>query len=249
MSCLFWGLVACAQPSEHEELMQLSRTLGRTATTFDKFLTRAGSDDARSQNLIGHMLFFGEGVERDRELAYIWFEMAAENGDHLGARNLAFMKAMRAGGPIKSIVPHFSVELSNDMSAKNLQSGSSITPLTMMNTQAGGNQPEDQQLKRGAAIYARFCSGCHGLNGIAAYIGSPSFALAERLGKTDPELLDSIRGGMGVMPGWEDKLPDGDLVDVLAYVRTIPRQYEIGIAQSLRSVPQRFFMFGPMRTR
>jgi hypothetical protein len=62
-----------------------------------------------------------------------------------------------------------------------------------------------------------FCAGCHGLNGIAGYVGAPSFALGERMEKSDRELMGSITGGHEVMPEWGDKLPDGLLIEALRF--------------------------------
>jgi mono/diheme cytochrome c family protein len=100
--------------------------------------------------------------------------------------------------------------------------------------------------ERGEATYTMFCAGCHGLNGIAAYIGSPSFALGERLQKPDATLLYSIYQGKGVMPSWGDKLSEDRLLDVLAFVRSLQRHYENGLAEGIRRAPGRYFLFGPM---
>ena len=44
----------------------------------------------------------------------------------------------------------------------------------------------------GEKLYITFCAGCHGFNDIAYYVNSPSFALGERLQKSDHELQKSI---------------------------------------------------------
>jgi hypothetical protein len=64
--------------------------------------------------------------------------------------------------------------------------------------------------------------------------------------KPDAVLLRSIYQGTGVMPSWGDKFPEARLLDLLAFVRTLERQYQNGIAEGIRGAPGRFFLFGPM---
>ncbi len=98
----------------------------------------------------------------------------------------------------------------------------------------------------GEQTYVTFCAGCHGLNGIAAYAGAPSFALGDRMEKKDADLLHTIIHGHGVMPTWGSKLSEQSLANALRFIRTLPRQYENGIVQSLRAAPAFYFLFGPM---
>ncbi len=100
----------------------------------------------------------------------------------------------------------------------------------------------------GEELYARFCAGCHGFNGIARYVYSPSFALGQTLEKSDSELMRSLLRGKGEMPNWDDKLSRDELEDVLRFVRTLPSRYELGIRQALRAAPARYFLFGPMKS-
>ena len=102
---------------------------------------------------------------------------------------------------------------------------------------------------RGERAYATFCGGCHGINGIAAYENSPSFAFGERLEKADAALMRSIRDGLQEMPGWEGKLAVNELRDILAFVRTLPARYDRGIAEPLRGAPAYVYLFGPMEER
>ena len=89
----------------------------------------------------------------------------------------------------------------------------------------------------------RFCAGCHGFNGIAYYVNSPSFALGERLIKDDVELERSIRSGTGLMPGWGALLSHEEIRDILRFVRTLPIAFETGIANDLNDPPPLFFHF------
>lgn len=108
----------------------------------------------------------------------------------------------------------------------------------------GGEEARDPE-----RLYTRFCGGCHGFNGIAAYENSPSFAFGERLEKPDATLLRSLLNGMQEMPGWEGKLPTQDLRAILAFVRTLPGRYDAGIVEPLRSAPEYVYLFGPMEAR
>ena len=93
-------------------------------------------------------------------------------------------------------------------------------------------------------IYLRFCGGCHGFNGIAWYVNSPSFALNERLHKSDAELAHSIRQGMGVMPSWEYLLKPTQIEALVGFIRTLAARYESGIVSDLHR-PEQFLRFRP----
>jgi mono/diheme cytochrome c family protein len=102
---------------------------------------------------------------------------------------------------------------------------------------------------RGELGYLKYCGGCHGPNGIAAYENSPSFAFGERLEKADATLMRSVLDGMREMAAWEGKLPLEELRDILAFVRTLPARYDRGVGEPLLSAPGRFYLFGPMEAR
>lgn len=76
---------------------------GTPETTYRKFLARAEAGEAESQNLVGFMLFHGEGVRSDRTRARMWFERAAAQGNPRAQRNLASMHAL--GAPETGVVP------------------------------------------------------------------------------------------------------------------------------------------------
>jgi mono/diheme cytochrome c family protein len=80
------------------------------------------------------------------------------------------------------------------------------------------SQPQ-QDLSLGRDVFLTYCSGCHGFNGLAFYPPAPSFAMNDRLAKSDLELMDSILKGKGAMPWWEGKLPRFSLEQALAYIR------------------------------
>ena len=105
--------------------------------------------------------------------------------------------------------------------------------------------PDSGQLALGENTYLAFCGGCHGSNGISWYVNSPSFALGERMDKSDEELKKSIKNGLGVMPSWENMLKPGQIDALVKFIRTLAQTYEGGILGELRR-PSVFLRFRPL---
>lgn len=103
-----------------------------------------------------------------------------------------------------------------------------------------------QDLNTGERVYVKFCGGCHGYNGISYYINSPSFALRERMHKSDSELAYSIRNGLGIMPSWENLLSGQEVDSLVRFIRTLAPAYESGIDHDLRVTPNLYFLFTPL---
>ncbi|HHH36941.1 MAG TPA: cytochrome c [Gammaproteobacteria bacterium] len=78
-------------------------------------------------------------------------------------------------------------------------------------------------MEKGRQIYVRHCQQCHGARGQGQIPGAPDFARGERLLQPDVRLAESIRNGKGVMPAYRALLKDEDLLDVIAYLRTLRR--------------------------
>ena len=97
----------------------------------------------------------------------------------------------------------------------------------------------------GEKLFTEFCAGCHGFNGIALYVNSPSFALGERLDKSDEELKNSIMNGKNIMPPWGNKLSKTQIDNILGFIRTLPSSFKKGIAGKLRDRPEAYFRFRP----
>ena len=91
-----------------------------------------------------------------------------------------------------------------------------------------------------------FCGGCHGFNGIAYYVQSPSFVLGERMNLPADELEGSIRNGKGLMPGWGSKLSDREIKSLVAFIQTLEPSYEKGIEVEPNEVPNLYFRFRPL---
>jgi cytochrome c6 len=76
-------------------------------------------------------------------------------------------------------------------------------------------------VNKGAAVYATHCAVCHGANGNPVMPGAPNFRRMDSLMRPDMQLLMSIRNGKGAMPGYFGILRDQEILDVVAYLRTL----------------------------
>ena len=74
---------------------------------------------------------------------------------------------------------------------------------------------------KGAEIYTKHCASCHGVSGVSVMIGAPNFAQSEGLMSPDRALLISIQTGKTAMPAYRGVLSDQDILDVIAYLRTL----------------------------
>ncbi len=81
----------------------------------------------------------------------------------------------------------------------------------------------------GKAVFEANCGSCHGMDGNAMIPGVPSFAKGERLDKDDAALAKSIKNGIatpstpGAPPMPALGLSDGDIANVIAYIRTLKK--------------------------
>jgi mono/diheme cytochrome c family protein len=217
-------------------------------STFAKYLKLAERGDPDAQNLIGFMLYFGEGVRMDRAAAHHWFHLSADQGNASAQLNLALMHYIGGGVPRDIQEAEHYLRFARESKAKLADAASMLDVPDNLDELANRAVRLLQiQDSSGESAYLTFCGGCHGFNGIAAYVQAPSFALAERMEKSDAELFRTIITGHGVMPRWENKLPDDVLLDALRFVRTLPLQYRNGIAQVRRAPPSLYFLFGPMQ--
>ena len=81
---------------------------------------------------------------------------------------------------------------------------------------------------KGAQSYALHCQSCHGRSGVSVQPEAPNLARGEGLMQPDMMLLVSIKTGKNAMPGFMGILKDQDILDVIAYTRTL-----IGTASNL----------------
>ena len=82
-------------------------------------------------------------------------------------------------------------------------------------------QAQAADINRGATLYATHCAACHGSNGTPVMPGAPNFRRIESLMRPDMQLLASIRNGKATMPGFLGVLRDREILDVVAYLRTL----------------------------
>lgn len=73
----------------------------------------------------------------------------------------------------------------------------------------------------GAQLYALHCQGCHGRTGVSVMPGAPNLARGEGLMQADMSILAAIKSGKNAMPGYFGILKDQDILDVIAYMRTL----------------------------
>jgi cytochrome c6 len=78
-------------------------------------------------------------------------------------------------------------------------------------------------LARGSQIYALHCATCHGPSGQGGIPGTPKFNRGERLLQSDLALAETVRRGKNVMPSFAGVLRDREILDVIAYLRTLQR--------------------------
>ena len=76
---------------------------------------------------------------------------------------------------------------------------------------------------KGSQVYAMHCASCHGPAGVSVMRGAPNLARAERMLQSDVALLGAIRSGRNAMPAYAGILTDQQILDVVAYSRTLRR--------------------------
>lgn len=83
----------------------------------------------------------------------------------------------------------------------------------------GASQGADNN--KGRQLYAANCAICHGQTGRSVMPGAPSFDRGDGMLRPDFTLLASIRSGKNAMPAFQGILADRDIMDVIAYLRTL----------------------------
>lgn len=74
---------------------------------------------------------------------------------------------------------------------------------------------------KGGDLYAAHCVACHGVSGVSVMPDAPNFAQSEGILRPDTFLLASIKVGNNAMPAYQGILSDRDILDVIAYLRTL----------------------------
>lgn len=75
---------------------------------------------------------------------------------------------------------------------------------------------------KGKELYEHHCVNCHGARGESNMIGVPNFSRGESVvNNTDARLLETLRTGKGIMPGFQGALKDAEMLDIITYMRTL----------------------------
>jgi len=76
---------------------------------------------------------------------------------------------------------------------------------------------------KGQQTYETHCLKCHGPRGVPVLVGAPNFSRGERLVQPDLVILEKIKVGRNAMPSFRGVLRDYEILDVIAYIRTLYR--------------------------
>ncbi|NMM05005.1 c-type cytochrome [Polaromonas sp.] len=74
---------------------------------------------------------------------------------------------------------------------------------------------------KGRQLYTTNCVTCHGATGKSVIPGAPNLGLGDGMMRPDFTLLNAIRSGKNAMPAFRGILSDRDIMDVIAYMRTL----------------------------
>lgn len=75
----------------------------------------------------------------------------------------------------------------------------------------------------GQMLYNMHCVACHGVGGRSVIPDAPNFSRGDRLMQPDVSLMMSIKAGKNAMPSFNGILRDQQILDVVAYLRTLRR--------------------------
>ena len=84
---------------------------------------------------------------------------------------------------------------------------------------AGNSYAAD--IVKGGMLYARYCVTCHGVDGVNVMPDAPNFSHSESLLRPDVFIMAAIKEGKNAMPAYQGLLKDTDILDVIAYLRTL----------------------------
>jgi len=96
-----------------------------------------------------------------------------------------------------------------------------LWPLAVLMACLIGAQAGAASLDRGRQLYTSHCANCHGERGAPVWPGTPDFKHTATLLRSDAQLIAVIRRGKGVMPAYAGILRDRELLDLVAYLRTL----------------------------
>lgn len=230
-SLCVWGCIAIVPGREEPP---------REPTPVEVHQARAEAGDVASMVIVGYLLATGQGAVPDLAAARTWFEQAARHGHPAARLNLAILNYL--GEPGEPDVVAARREFRRGAPSLRMLGLGHVRELEDLVAYAC--QP-DSTPSRGRDVYETFCSGCHGVTGVAAYGLAPSFALGERTNKDVTDLLNTVVEGHAAMPRWDDKLPVTWLEEAVQHARTLPDRFAHGLLTAA-AFPPSHFRFGPM---
>lgn len=74
---------------------------------------------------------------------------------------------------------------------------------------------------RGKMLYQRHCASCHGATGLSVMPNTPNLALNQGLTQSDLQIVQTLKMGSPRKPPFIGMMSDAELLDVVAYIRTI----------------------------
>lgn len=81
--------------------------------------------------------------------------------------------------------------------------------------------PAAADMRNGSRIYSMHCAGCHDESGAPVLPGAPDFRRGTALLRPDAQIVASLKTGRGGMPTFVGILKERELLDVVAYLRTL----------------------------
>lgn len=75
----------------------------------------------------------------------------------------------------------------------------------------------------GKRVFEAHCANCHGIDGFPTVPGTPDFTRGESLLFPDVTLIESIKLGKQLMPGYNRVISEKDILDVVSFIRTLRR--------------------------
>lgn len=85
----------------------------------------------------------------------------------------------------------------------------------------GAGAAHGADVMKGSQLYAMHCAACHGPRGVSVMPNAPHLARGERLMQSDLALLATLKAGKNAMPAYLGILSDREILDVIAYTRTL----------------------------
>lgn len=80
-----------------------------------------------------------------------------------------------------------------------------------------GLPESDMRENVGQKLYNKHCKLCHGKRGTRSLSGAPKLRESTL---TDAEYRQIIRDGKDKMPAWKDELTDGEIQQIVTYIKT-----------------------------